>query len=105
MHYSSREQPEHKTKNQPADERREKRAHSFGGPLRRLSGEERKQDNIDRPHIGRPNAAAVIARSAAAPSRPIGCGKAKVYAVPRIAPTARPNDRLPNPPTSKVPAN
>ena len=57
------------------------------------------------PHIGRPNAAAVIARSAAAPSRPIGCGKANVYAVPKIAPTARPNHRLPNPPTSRVPPN
>src|SRR4029077_2417991 len=57
------------------------------------------------PHTGRPNAAAVIAQSAAAPSRPIGCGKANVYAVPKIAPTTRPNDRLPNAPTSRVPPN
>ena len=49
MYRSSREQAERKTKKQPADQRREKRAHSFGGPLRRLSGEERKQDNIDCP--------------------------------------------------------
>ena len=50
-HCSSREQAEDEPEKKPADQCWKKAAHSFGGPLRRLSGKEGKQDDVDRaPH-------------------------------------------------------